>query len=586
MLMRSCLAGLAAFLLLTPIAAAQEVVPLAGEGENIAPVARVQIPGVNEVELAGDWAFVSVERSADGTEGKGGLVIVNIADPQKPYIQARWDAPAAGIQDAGFADVDLSPDGNLAVLTNSHCDDCTEGENVWVALVDVSDKSNPRLAGTIVDDSTIDYVHTATLDNERLYLNPQVAAFYPQPGNAHITVFDVSDPTSPVKEGVIAPPGADLGLAHDSYIDHRPDGKTLMYAASVSKSDVIDITDPLDSTWLQSATSEYTISHDVQPNHDRSIILVDDEGALGGQLDEGVSACGKVGSGPASLDSGSIQFFQAAPDGTFANGGLVHLGTFNAPTNVNAGACVAHVFWQAPDENRLTQAYYRTGAFVLEFEDPANPSMLGWFVPDGGAIYWSNKPHNGYLYATNMEAGLDILRYTGEGGTRWPATAGPAEVQRAARQGVPYVPLEDPEATPTATGTPAASVSPAPAPTTSATPTPSSGGTPPPSGGESDRQVGRVKVITRLRRVPGRPGRRVRLTMSFVTADGVRAGRAVVRRRAGRSARIAVRGIAVAGDYTWTLKRGGRVLRRGSTRVFGRPGLSLSPQATMALRAR
>ena len=428
----------AAFVLSASSASAQEVVPLAGKGENIQPIARVNLEGANEVELAGDWAFVSL----DATDaGSGGLGIVNVADPQRPFVQSVWRASDAGIVDASFGDVDLSADGNLAVLTNAHCDECAEGEVVRVALLDVSDKSRPRLVGRIVDDASMDYVHTSTLDGTTLYLNPQVAAFYPQPGNAHISVFDVSDPSRPVKQGVIAPPGADAGLAHDSYVDHRPDGKTLLYAASVHKSDVIDITDPLKSNWLQSATSEYTISHDVQPNHDRSVLIVDDEGAAGGQLDESVSACGKVGDGPASVDSGSLHFFRAAPDGTFADGGVVHLGTFNAPTNVNTGACVAHVFWQAPDENRLTQAYYRTGAFVIDFEDPSAPRMLGWFLADGGAMYWSNKPHRGYLYASNMEGSLDILRYTGEGGTRWPATAGPAEVQRAARQGVPYVPV-------------------------------------------------------------------------------------------------------------------------------------------------
>src|SRR6185436_6631083 len=172
----------------------------------------------------------------------------------------------------------------------------------WAVLIDTSDKAHPKLAGKIIDDDTMDYVHTATLDNKTLYLNPQVAAFYPQPGNAHVTVFDISDPAHPVKKGVVDTPSSDVGMAHDSYIDHRPDGKTLMYAASIHKSDVIDVTDPLNSTWLQTATSTYTISHDVQPSHDRSILVVDDEGAAGGQLTERVSACGKAGAGPASLD--------------------------------------------------------------------------------------------------------------------------------------------------------------------------------------------------------------------------------------------------------------------------------------------
>ena len=547
-----------------------EVVGLSGEGENVQGVKRIQFPGATEVELAGDWAFVATDKTDDAP---GGLVIVNIADPKNPFIQSTWHSPQGGIEDGSFGDVDLSPDGNLAVLTNAHCDQCKEGKVPWVVLLDVTNKTRPKLAGTIVDDDTIEYVHTATLDNKTVYLNPQVAAFYPQPGNAHITAFDISDPAKPVKKGVIEPPGSDLGLAHDSYIDHRPDGKTLMYAASVHKSDVIDITNLMEPTWLQSATSAYTISHDVQPNHDRSIIVVDDEGAAGGQLDESVSACGKVGQGPASADSGSVHFYRAAEDGTFANGGAVHLGSFNAPTNVNTGACVAHVFWQAPDENRLTQAYYRTGAFVLDFEDPSAPKMLGWFLADGGANYWSNKPHNGYMYATDQDHGLDILRYTGEGGQRWPATAGPAEVQRSARQGVPYVPITRRRRPGNAGGSAGQGSSP--------------GSAQNPGGpNAASRRLGRFRFAARLRRVPGRRGSRVRLVLAVRNRNGRVVERVRVRRRAGQRAVLRVRGVAVAGRYLWRVRAGNRVLRSGRLKVRPRSGLSLAPREVFAARVR
>jgi len=567
MISRSLLGTAAALSFAAAPAAAQDVVPLAGKSENIQPIVRVKIPAINEVELAGDWAFASQDATeAGGVEQQGGLVIVNIADPTKPFIEGKWHADEGGLEGASYGDVDLSPDGNLAVLTNAH------GSNSagTATLIDVTDKAHPKWLSTIPYDDTMDYVHTANLDNNLLYLNPQVAAFYPQQGKAHITVFDISDRKNPKKIGTISSDTSEAGLAHDSYVDHRPDGKTILYGASIHKTDVFDVTKIDAPSWLQTTTSpEITISHDVQPNHDRKLLIIDDEGAAGGQLDATVSACGKVGGpGPAAYDSGSVHFYQAAEDGTFANGGLVELGSFNAPTNVANGACVAHVFWQAPNENRLTQAYYRTGAFVLDFEDPANPKSLGYFVPDGlGAFdanngYWSNKPHRGYLFASAQnDGGLDILKYTGEGGTRWPATAGPAEEQRSKRQGVPYVPI-------TVAGAPVATT-PLPGPTAAPA-----------------RDLGSFSFTAKAKKVPGKKGGKVTLTLTFANAKGKTVGAAKVKRAAGRKATVKVTGVAASGRYSWKLKAGKKVLAKGSFSVKKKSGLRLSPGATLAAAAR
>jgi hypothetical protein len=553
MISRALLATVASLLVFASAASAQDVTPLAGKGENVAPVARIKVTRPTELDVAGNWVFVATDAAE---EEQGGLTIVNVADPAHPFIEGKWTADMDGISDFSAGDVDLTPDGNLAVLTNAHCSSCAEGSVVWEALIDVTDKAHPRLISKIVDDSTTDYVHTATIDRgNTLYMNAQVWLGYPQPGNEHVTIYDISDRAHPVKKGAITTPVPQLGLAHDTYIDHRPDGKSLMYAASVHRTDVIDVSNPLAANWLQTVTSEYTISHDVQPNHDRTVIVVDDEGVLGGQLDESVSVCGKVGAGPASVDSGSVQFFAAAPDGTFANGGLVHLGTFNAPTNFNTGACVAHVFSQAPTENRLTQAYYRTGAFIIDFEDPANAKMLGWFLPDGGAEYWSNKPNRGYMFASDMLGHVDILKYTGEGAARWPATAGPAEIQRSARQGVPYIPIPG--------------VGTGPLGTTGAA-----------------KAAGKFSFTAKVKRVPGKRGKKVKLTLTFTDAKNKVVGRLAVKRTAGKKATVKVNGEAIPGRYKWSLKSGRKSLAHGKLRVKAKSGLSISAGAALAARAK
>ena len=553
---RIFISALLALFLLAPVASAQDVSPLAGQGENLQPIARVNLPRPNEIELAGDWAFVSQDEH-DGMQG--GLSIINIADPTKPFIEGKWNADMAELSGTSFGDVDVTPDASLVALTNAH-GSFTEGENPWVVLIDVSDKAHPKMVGQIKDDAEMDYVHTITLDNggKTLYTNPQVAAFYPQNGHAYVTVFDISNPAKPVKKGTIAAPDSEAGFAHDTYVDHRPDGKTLMYAASIHQTHVIDITDVMAPVTLQTSSSpSYSISHDVQPNHDRTIIVLDDEGGAGGQLAEEVSACGKAGAGPATVDSGSVHFFAAAPDGTLANGGAAHLGSFNAPANAATGACVAHVFWQAPNENRMTQAYYRTGVFVIDFEDPANAKSLGFFLADGGAMYWSNKPHRGYMYATDMLGHVDILKYTGEGGSRWPATAGPAEIQRSARQGVPYVPIAG------------ASTKVVSAPTVTAA-----------------REVGKFSFTVKVKKVPGKSGKKAKLTLAFTNASGKVVARLSVKKVAGKKATIKVRGVGVAGSYGWTVKAGKKGVARGKLAVKRTEGTSLSPGATIAASAK
>jgi hypothetical protein len=533
-----------ALLALPATASAQEVVPLTGTGENVQPIARMKLPGANEIAVAGDWAFLS---STAVEETCGCLYIVNIADPAHPYLEGVWDAAKTELTAQSYGDVDISPDANLAVLTN------TRGSGpAWDVIIDTSDKAHPKLLSHVDDvDGTMEYVHTSTLDGKLLYMNPQAWVGYPQPGHAAVTVVDIADPAQPKIVGKITTPGSDAGFAHDTYIDHRPDGKDLMYAASVSRTDVLDVTNPLQATWLQSTTGDYTISHEAMPNFDRTVLIVTDEGLAGGALEPAVSACAKVGTGPAAVDSGSTHFYAAAPDGTFANGGAVELGTFNTPASVGEGQCISHVIWQAPDQNRMTQAYYEHGAWVIDFSDPANAKALGYFDADN-TNYWSNKAHNGYLYASNRNGTLDILRYTGEGGTKWPTTAGPAEIQLAARQGVPYVPIAHTTAPPAPPAPPA-------------------------------RSFGRFTFTIKGKKLRGRRGRKVRLALSFTSA-GKRVAVTRFKRKAGRRLKARVTGVAATGSYRWVLRAGRRKLARGRIRVGAVDGLKSTARLVARVR--
>ena len=545
--------------------------PLAGTGKNIVPVSTLEIDDSqkNELELAGDYAYVDYDDGFD---------IVNISDPTKPRTVGEHKCTGSG------GDIDLSPDAKIAVRATAHAPakgPCKEAGTA-ATIYDISDKTNPRMIAKIdLEDAADpfgiygDYTHTVTLDGKWLYLNPQTAAFYPQ-RKQRIRVFDVSNPAKPVHKADIQFTQGVQAVAHDSFVDHRPDGKSLLYAASVHTTDVFDVTDPLNAKQLQRITSpEMTISHQAQPNFDRSQIIVVDESAVDAGPPAGAMCGHGGGPGPAAADVGATHFYEAAKDGTFANNGAAPMGSFAPAPTRTEDTCTAHVFWPAPKENRLVQAYYTLGAKVLDHSDPGNVKELGSFVADKPTIYWSAKPHRGYIFATDMDRGLDILRYTGEGAAKWPTTAGPAEIQRSQWQGMPYVPLDGVSRD--------GGQLPAPknAPGTSGSGGDSAKGE---SGAGFGRAIGRIRFTIKMKGLSRT--KRSTFNLTFYNANGKKVGSTVRFKKKGakrsRTTTISVNGAAVPGAYRWTLKRGTkRVVKRGRLTVKATPGMSLSQPHTI-----
>lgn len=412
-------------------AAMADPAPLTGEGESMELVANVPIdPGTqgvaaSDLELHGDHAFV-------GSYGEG-IVVVDISDPTNPRRVGKFDCPG------GQNDVQLSPDGRYAAMAiETSSNGCHDGEQGTVVL-DVSDPANPVETAFI---PIVDRLGQPEGSHNNLLNWPLLYVAQYQVDYSKLEIFDLSDPFAPEKVGELDYGGQ--ASSHDLIVDHRPDGRDLAYSASITGTDVIDVTDPTRPKSLQRISDPaVSISHQAEPNFDRSLLLVTDE--FGGG--SGLPACGKAGAStlgePAALpppagdpvDAGALHIYNLAGDGTIAGtNGQPKAGTFNIPAQPNdtLAGCTIHVFWQAPDQDRLVTAWYGRGTRIVDYSDPARPRQLGYFVPTE-ADTWSAKPHNGYIYAGNIRRGLDVLRYTGEG---WPATAGAAEVQRGEEQGV------------------------------------------------------------------------------------------------------------------------------------------------------
>ncbi|MDQ3935405.1 MAG: hypothetical protein M3340_12335 [Actinomycetota bacterium] len=503
--------------------------PLTGEGENLKLVANVPIdPGTqgnagSDLELHGNHAFV-------GSYGEG-VTIVDISNPLQPKRVGRFDCPG------GQNDIQLSPDGKiLALAIETTANKCHPGDE-GTAILDVSDPTKPMELAWIGQDELEDGSHNNTLDWPYLYVDQYINTY------SELEIFDLSDPRNPKKVGGIDYRGQDSH--HDLIVDHRPGGQDLAYAASINYTDVLDVTNPREPVLRERIRDpQLGISHQAEPNHDRTLLLATDEYGGGTQ----VQACGGRGearvpvpgvpaqfSDPASL--GALHIYRLAPDGTIAGeNGLDKAGVFNIgyqPNENPDAGCTIHVFWQAPDQNRLVTAWYGRGTRVVDFSDPANPKQLAWYVPTGGDT-WSAKPHNGYIYAGDIVRGLDVFQYTGEG---WPANAGPAEVQRARVQGA---------APPNPTGT-----------------------NPPSQGQRGKRRKAGRKAFTKHVRIPNGRDKKVTLVLSLYDSKKHLQTRLRLRTRDGRVARVRAQATGLSGHYRYTIRLGdrGRILGRGLIRV-------------------
>jgi hypothetical protein len=535
--------------------AAQAAAPLTGTGSNLELVANHPIGEASDLELHGNLAFVG-----SYTEG---MAIVDIGNPKAPKRVGTFKC-GGGSQ----YDIQLRPDGKVALITTdgsgSSCHNGSQGSMV----VDVSDPANPKELSYIEvrnpgSGGTIVGSHTHTLDWPYLYINQYQTSYH------RVEVFSLVDPAKPVKIGELDF-GADQPAFHDSFVDHRPDGKTYLYAGSASANDVIDVTDPSKPKLVQRTVDpEVSFSHQNEPDFDRNTALVTDE-YLGGAAGP---SCGKTSDAGDELpslpevgnpsDLGALHLYAIGADGKMGE----KLSTFNLPSQPNndpQNGCTIHVFWQAPDQDRLVTAWYGRGIRVLDYSNPRAVKELGNFIPTGTNV-WAAKPHNGYIYTGDLSRGLDVLRYTGEGAGKWPATAGAAEAQRAAQQRN----YRGPGAAP---AIPGGSSSRPPI----TTPFGGGGGkatAPATAGGSSGAAARGLRVVTLRVRVPGRGTKR--LTLRLLNTRGRTVGVLRTRARGGRRATIRARIAGLPGRYRYRLQSGKRTLKRGRITVKAQPGLSV-----------
>jgi hypothetical protein len=203
---------------------------------------------------------------------------------------------------------------------------------------------------------------------------------------------------------------------------------TRAYSAALSQGVIIDTTDPAKPTIITSFLDPtINVWHQAEPftladsaGNKRTFLIVEDEVA------------GAVGT--AQCPNGGVHVYDITGDNEKSP---VKVGYWNiddaGPTADPQNSCTAHVFDIHEKAKRMTIAYYNGGVRVVDISGLTGISLGSTSVTGDGmkelgyyrtsnADTWSAKtpwinPRTGdfYLYGNDMNRGLDIYKFDGEG---------------------------------------------------------------------------------------------------------------------------------------------------------------------------
>ncbi|MFI7616400.1 LVIVD repeat-containing protein [Nonomuraea terrae] len=422
-------AALVAFAGTTVPAAQAADIPAPGEivmSPNISHVTNVPKPGAladinTDMAFQGDYAYVG---------NYSGFSIYDIKNPKKTSVVSSVVCPGG--------QMDMSVYGNLlfgsvdASLNNDSCSATSQpasDKNSWegVRIFDVSDKANPRYIKS-VETNCGSHTHTLVPDSsgENVYI--YVSSYSPsanfpdcQPPHDLISIIKVplADPTaaSVIATPNLFPDGGFPGVpgsypvgksattgCHD--ITSYPE-KGIAAGACMGEGILMDIRDPEQPKVTATVRDEVNFAfwHSATFNNDGTKVIFTDE--LGG----GTRATCNEAIGP---DKGANAYYD------IVDGQMVFKSYFKiARHQADSENCVAHNGSLIPVKGRdiMVQAWYQGGISVVDFTDSANPQEIAFFErgPDNTAPpldggFWSAYYYNGYIYGSDFNLGLDVLK--------------------------------------------------------------------------------------------------------------------------------------------------------------------------------
>jgi hypothetical protein len=301
-----------------------------------------------------------------------------------------------------------------------------EGVLVW----DISDPVNPRQLSHWKTGATGTHRNSYP-GGKYAYLSAAVPGF----SSNILVILDISDPAHPKEAGRWWMPGQKAGEAKPEGPEGfhgpaniSPDGKmaSMAYSPAVVNLDISDAANPkligkLNFSPPFNAAGAPSL-HSVLPLWDRNLLYVNSE-AIAERCNEALNFAGLIDNrNPARPRLISLFPVPIPPKGAPYKNFCEKGGRFG-PHNVNQEIHFPDV--EKPG-NLIYLTYFNAGLRIYDIKDPLLPVESGWFIPPQPSERAGPLPRDlvtqtedvlvdtrGYIYVTDKQWGLWILRYTG-----------------------------------------------------------------------------------------------------------------------------------------------------------------------------
>jgi hypothetical protein len=343
------------------------------------------------VSTEGSGTGVWIDHDDDllfSTSGGGGLSIVDVSDPENPEALGNLTEPYA--RDVNVMEQDGE---HYAVLASS-----SDG----ITIVDASNLTDPEVASTTELPS----------GSHNIVVVPGEQVIYNADGGGKVWGLDASNPadpevfTFPIPETVDGAPVTSDGC-HD--ITVRTDmglafcaGGGTRYGQGGGESFIWDISGNLkDPEWVSMIDDPRIFyHHQAVTNEAGDVLVINDEFIA--------PNCFRMEAGPVDVQTptASAWFYDISdPEDPQQLSHIQHPLPDEPKQN-----CGSHFGDVIDGRNKLVMGWYQGGTMLVDFSDPADPSVMDIMPPEGST--WDARYHEGHVYTGSGD--VQVLDLVGE----------------------------------------------------------------------------------------------------------------------------------------------------------------------------